>query len=196
MNDYKSKMPTRSDGIYEALNNEEPASSGLIASTRAAAKSVLTMLKRVSAQDGDNDRTCLDVALSDGNANGIDADNPLPVFMTDSPATEIESQDTQNAAKDGGEVTHEYITTSEFRGLNATGSSAGLAKFTLQVETGPATGLFTVVDVKRNSTANPNVELGVKYPKAIASGVKIQIIKRNDDNQQTDLDSTINGTEQ
>lgn len=196
MSDYKGYQPIRSDGDYNVLTNEEPSSTGSILSERSSTKDVTTMNKRPSAVDGDNDRTCLDVALADGDGNGIDSENPMPVFFTDSPATEIEDYDQAvDVAKDAS-ANHDYTTSSEFRGLNAECSSAGLAKFELQVETAAASGTFDTVMVKFNSVSNPSVEFAHRFPKPVASGVIIRVVKTNLDNQPTDLYSLINGKEQ
>jgi hypothetical protein len=193
MSDYKGKLPARTDGIYELVNNEEPASNGIVLSERAATKTVATMSKRQSAVDGDNDRTCADVAIADGNGNGIDLDNPLPVYFTDSPSAEIEDFDVQNVLKNGGSQSHDYVTTSEFRKLNVEGSCSGLAKFELQ--TSPDGIAFTTLNVKFNSVSNPNVKFDHKAPAPIASGSTIRVIKTNLDNQDTDIYSLINGVE-
>ena len=49
--------------------------------------------------------------------------------------------------------------------------------------------------VKFNSTSNPNCEIKLKKPKAIASGSIIRVVKTNLDNQAQDLYSVINGVE-
>jgi hypothetical protein len=191
----KGKMPVKNNGIYELLNNEEPASTGLIANERNATKDETKQSKRPTAKEGDDERVCLDVSLSDGNANGIDIDNPMPVYFTDSPSTEIEDFDVQSVLKNGGTANHDYVTGSEFRGLNVDCSSAGLAKFELQIETAPASGVYSTVMAKFNSVSSPNVTFEHKAPKAIASGVTIRVIKTNLDNQDTDIYSLINGKE-
>lgn len=191
----QGKMPVKNDGIYELVNNEEPASSGIVSSERSASKSESTMTKRVSAVDGDDDKTAMDVALSDGNGNGVDLDNPLPVYISDSPSTEIEDYDVQSVIKNGGTANHDYLTTSEFRSLYATCSSAGYGKFELQVETAPAAGTYNTLAVKFNSVSMPNVDFDIRNPAPIISGVNIRIVKTNLDNQDTDMYSTINGLE-
>lgn len=197
MSDYKGKMPTRSEGIYTALDNEEPNSAAIVASERNAAIDVSTLSKRPTAKDGDENKIALDVSLSDGDANSINKDNPLPVYLSDSPATEIEDYDLAvDVPKDGGVVNHDYVTGAEFRGLNVECNSGGLAVFELQVETGVATGLYNTIMRKHNSVAKPDVMLGSKYPKVVAVGLTIRVVKTNLDNQATDMDSIINGKEQ
>lgn len=197
MSDYLGQQPVRNDGIYDGTDNENPSSAGVITSERSASKSVSTMAKRVSSVDGDNDRTAMDVAMADGNGNGIDIDNPMPVFVTDSPATEIVDYDAAaDVAQSGGSANHDYTTTSEFRGFAAYGASSGLAKFELQVETAAASGTFNTLMTKFNSASDPNVDLVIKNPAPIATGVIVRVVKTNlEKNKPTDLYSTINGLE-
>ena len=196
MSDYKGKMPVRSEGIYEVAVNEEPASAAIVASERSATIGVETLSKRPTAKDGTQDKIALDVALSDGDGVTINKDFPLPVYISDSPASEIEDYDKAiDVAKDGGSANHDYVTNSEFRGLNAECNSGGLASFELQVETAAASGVFTTLMRKHNSVSNPSVQFAHRFPKVVATGVTIRIIKTNLDNQSTDLDSLINGKE-
>lgn len=191
----KGKQPVRNDGIYELVDNEQPASTGLVANNRDATKDETQQAKRPTATDGDENKVALDVSISDGDGNSINKDNPVPVYLTDSPATEIEDYDVQEATKNGGTVTHDYLTTAEFRDLNVECSSAGYAKFELLVEDSPAAGTYSPVMTKFNSVSNPNVEFKHKKPQAIVSGVNIRVIKTNLDNQDTDMYSIVNGTE-
>ena len=195
MADYKSKMPVRGDGDYNLLTNEEPHSAGIITSERSAAKEVATMNKRPSSVDGDEDKTAMDVAISDGDGNSINLNNPMPVYISDSPSTEIEDYSTANVLKTGGSVNHDYVTGSEFRGLNVECSSGGLGKFELQVETGAATGIYNTLMAKFNSTSNPEVKFAHRFPAPIPTGITIRVVKTNEDNQDTDMYSLINGTE-
>jgi len=190
------------NGDYDATNNKRPSSQGLIASVRDAAPGETTMNQRPTAVDGDDDKTALDVAISDSNGNRIDQNNPLATYSVDNPGVEIEDGklDEDVTKKTGGvvtTVTHEYTVTAakELRKLSASCSSAGLAKFVLQVEDGVGAGTYTIKDIQFNSTSNPNVVLGVKIPAPIAAGVKVQVLKSNLDNGDTDLWSIINGVE-
>ena len=196
MSDHKGKQPIRGDGHYSALTNDEPNSSGIIGSERSGAIGVATSTQRVTAKPGDENKIALDVSISDGDGNSINKNNPLPAYITDSPADEIEDYDKAiDVAKDGGTSNHDYTTASEFRGLNAECNSGGLASFELQVETAAASGIFTTVMRKFNSVSNPEVIFAHKSPKVIPTGVIIRIIKTNLDNQATDMDSLINGKE-
>lgn len=185
----------QSNGDYDASTNKRPSSQGLITSDRSASPDETTMNKRTTSVVGNDDKVALDVAISDSSGNRIDQNNPLPIFFSEDPATDIENFDqAANVAKNAS-ANHDYVTTSEFRALNAEGSSAGLAKFELQKETAVGSGNFDTIMVKFNSTASPNVVFAHKSPAPIASGITIRIVKTNLDNQATDLYSLINGKE-
>lgn len=188
---------TQSNGDYDATTNKRPSSQGLVTSDRAATPSETTMNKRptsVASTDGDN-ATAQDVAMRDSQGNHIDEENPLAVYVAESPADEVdefeEAVDIIKAASDD----HDYTVTAgkDLKSIEATGSASGKAKFELKVETGPATGTYTTVAVKFNSTANPNVEM--KYAKKVAAGIKVRVTKTNLDNQPQSLYSQIRGLE-
>ena len=195
MADHKGKLPVKNDAIYSSPDNVKPSSSAIVASERSAAISEVTSTQRPTAKAGSEDKIALDVALSDGDGVSITKDFPLPVYVTESPANEIEDYDNQNATKNGGEVEHDYTTGGEFRSLHVEAGSAGLARFELQVETAPASGVFDTKMVKYNSVSNPTVVFSWKNPAKVASGAIIKLIKRNEDNDDTDLYSIINGLE-
>ena len=88
---------------------------------------------------------------------------------------------------------HDYTTVNQFKNLEVDCSGSGYARFELQVETGPATGVFSTVMVKFNSTAQPNLKLA--YNKLVASGLIVRVVKTNVDNQSQNLYSQITGLE-
>lgn len=197
MSDYLGKQPVRGDGVYDGAENENPSTSALVASERNATIDVTTLNKRPTAKPGDEDKIALDVAMSDGDGNSINKDNPMPVYNTDAPGTEVEDYQLDvDVTKNSGSANHDYTTGAEFRGLNAEGSSAGLAKFELQVETAPASGTFRTIMAKFNSVANPEVKFAHRFPQPVASGSIVRLIKTNlEKGQDTDMYSLINGVE-
>lgn len=186
---------TQSNGDYDAVTNKRPSSQGLIASDRSATIDETTMNQRPTAVAGESNSICLDISLHDQNGQAYDADNPLYVVNTDDPGAEIEDYDQAVAIAKNASANHDYTTTSEFRSLNVELSASGKARFELQVETAPTSGTFNTVMVKFNSTSNPNCEIKLKKPKAIANGSIIRVVKTNLDNQAQDLYSVINGVE-
>lgn len=74
-------------------------------------------------------------------------------------------------------------------------AASGKSKMTVQVETGVASGVFTTYFVQFNSTANPDMQIVLSDPIAVAAGVRVRVIMKNADNQAQDLYSTICGTE-
>jgi len=183
------------DGEYDAVNNTEPNSAGLIAHSRGAAIDETSQNQRTTAVGGDNDKVAMDVAISDSNGNNFSEDNPLPVYAAESPGDEIDVYDQAvDVAKDAN-ANHDYTVTAlkTLKDIEVDCSGSGKARFELQVETGVATGIYNAVMVKFNSTAKPNVTLRSK--KKVAAGVKVRVVKTNLDNQTQDLYSQIMGIE-
>ena len=197
MSDYLGYQPVRNDGIYDGTENEAPSSAGVVASERNAAIDETTMNKRITAVPGDDNKIAMDVAISLGDGSGVDKDNPIPVYMTDSPGAEIQDYDKAvSVLKDGGTANHDYITGGEFRGLNVECSSAGLAKFELQISTDAVPTAFETVMSKFNSVANPEVKFAHRFPTPVPAGYTVRVIKTNlEKGQDTDLYSLINGVE-
>ena len=186
------------NGDYDATTNKRPSSQGLVVSDRDAAPSESTMNKRPTAVAGEDDSVCVDIALHDGDGQKYDEDNPIPVYVAEPPADEIDDYDQSVAVAKDGEANHDYVTTAgkRFKSIEADCSASGKARFELQIEdlilTGGA-GTFTTAMVKFNSTANPNVTF--KYAKPLEADVGVRIVKKNLDNQPQDLYSQIRGLE-
>ena len=186
---------TQSNGDYDAATNTRPSSQGLIASDRDPAPSESTMNLRPTAVPGESDKVALDVALSHSDGDDITEDNPFPVYLTDDPGTEVENYSAASAVAAAATANHDYLTLAEFRSLNVLCSASGKAKFSLQIETAPLSGLYNTIAVQFNSTANPNCFFQLKKPKPVVLGARIRVAKTNLDNQAQDLYSTINGVE-
>jgi len=186
---------TQSNGDYDAVNNKRPSSQGLIVSDRDAAPSESTMNKRPTAVVGEDDTVCLDVSLHDGDGQKYDEDNPLAIYVAESPADEVDEYDHASAVVKDAIANHDYTVTvaKKLKSIEAEAGGSGLARFELQIETGVATGIYTPVMTKFNSTAKPSVEF--KYAKIVAAGVKVRVEKINKDNQPQDLYSQIRGLE-
>jgi len=196
MSDWKGfKHRVKIDGDYHAVDNKDPASSGLISSDRVASPDETTMNFRPSGVSGDNNRHCLDVALSDGDGNGIDEQNPLPVFLTESTGDEVDEYDAGAATAEDATVYHNYTVSvgKVMKQIEAECSSTGFAVFALQVETGVGAGTFTTIMEKANSVSNPNVDF--KYKKRVDAGIIVRVCKTNCDDDDTDLHSQIRGVE-
>jgi hypothetical protein len=187
----------QSNGDYDATTNKRPSSQGLIASDRDASPSETTMNKRPTAVVGNDDKVALDVAISDSSGNRIDEDNPLPVYVTESPGEEIEDFDEAVDVATTASANHDYVVTAlkEFRWLNIEASASGKAKFELQIETAASSGVFETKNVKFNSTANPNVEFKLLRGQSIQENVTIRLVKTNLDEQAQSIYSTFNGVE-
>jgi len=186
---------TQSNGDYDATTNKRPSSQGLIVSDRDASPSESTMNKRPTAIAGEADTVCLDIALHDASGQNFDEDNPLPVYVAESPADEVDDFDQSVAIAKDASGNHDYTVSAgkKLKSISVDCNASGLARFELQVEDGPAAGTFSTVMVKHNSTAKPS--LTITYKKSVAAGVILRVVKTNKDNQPQDLYSQIQGLE-
>lgn len=186
---------TQSNGDYDVTTNKRPSSQGLIVSDRDASPDETTMNLRPTAVVGESDSVCQDIALHDASGQAIDEDNPLAVYVAESPAEEVDDYDVGVGIVKDAIDAHDYTVTAakNLKSIEAEGSASGLAKFELQVETAVASGVFNTVSTKFNSTANPNVFM--KHKKKVAAGIKVRVAKKNLDNQPQDLYSEIKGLE-
>jgi len=183
------------NGDYDAASNKRPSSQGLILSDRDSLPSEATMNKRPTAVAGEADTVCQDIALHDGNGQLFDETNPLPVYVAEPPATEVDVFDQAVDIIKNSSSNHTYTVTGglNFKSIEVDASASGKARFELQVETGVAAGTFDSVMVKFNSAANPNVEF--KYKRAVEAGIIVRVVRTNLDNQPQDLYSQIKGLE-
>ena len=196
---------TQSNGDYDASLNKRPSSQGLILHDRkntAELPAEADQNKRPTAVAYDNgvDETVVaqDVAIRDEDGVPYSKTNPLPVSIEESEGDEIHSYfESVSAITKNNTDTHEYIVSAlkELELEQWSISASGLMKGTLRVETGVGTGIFNIVDVLFNSTANPNAIKEFKRPIKVAAGVKVQVVRLQADNQAQGMYSTINGLE-
>ena len=185
------------DGVYDATNNTKPGNVGLIASSRNATPSDTTQTQRLTSVTNGTKRL-LDIALHDGAGDTFSASNPLPVSLSSSNAgTEINDYNTAAALAAAGVSNHDYTVTALKTLLlsQVWASASGKLKIDVQIETGVATGVFTTKFTGFNSTSDPNIPLDLSQPISIAAGVRVRVIRRNNDNQAQDVYSTICGSE-
>lgn len=183
----------QSNGLYDVNDNKRPSSQGIVASERSASPNEQTMSKRPSAVNGEGDSICLDVSLHDEAGLNYTETNPLPVVPIETVGDSVDVFNESTAIAKNSSANHDYTTVNQFKNLEVDCSGSGYARFELQVETGPATGVFNTVMVKFNSTAQPNLKLA--YNKLVASGLIVRVVKTNLDNQSQNLYSQISGIE-
>lgn len=130
-----------------------------------------------------------------GTAYGIT--NPLPVYLQDF-GTSINNYNTAAAIAAGSSSNHQYTVTAS-KTLHLTqihASASGKLKIEVGIETGVGTGIFNSVFVGFNSTSNPNIQIPLTAFIEVAAGVRVQIIRTNEDKVAQDLYSTVCGHEQ
>lgn len=139
----------------------------------------------------------LAVALFDENGAVFSSSNPLPVTFTDSEGAEVNNYNTSAALAGGATANHDYTvsaaTTLKLSQIQA--SASGKLKITLQVETGVATAVFSTIGVFFNSTANPNIIFPINENITVAAGVRVRLIRQNNDLLAQDVYSLISGHE-
>lgn len=183
------------DGVYDASNNTKPGNVGLVVHTRTASPGDAQQVIRQTGIDAGTVNAA-DIALHDENGVPFSASNPLPVTNVDSEGTEINNYNTATVAS-GGVSNHDYAVTvaTTLKLSHIWASASGKMKIEVQIESGVATGVFATRFVGFNSTANPNIDLPVHENISVAAGVRVRIIRTNNDNQSQDLYSTISGHE-
>lgn len=187
-------------GDFHADDNSKPASVGLIAHTRNAAKTEAHQGKRVSAIDSsvDTDVTALDVAIRDEEGNPYSQSNPLPVSLEESEGDEVHNFNTGADVIKDASANHDYVVADgdTFLLKQVLASASGKLRITLQIGDGAGSEVFTTVARRRNSTAEPQCDIDLKEPIKVVgtvNGTTVRVIKTNLDNQPQDLDSTIVG---
>lgn len=192
---FEESADTRTQGDYDAVTNTDPSTSGLIAHDRGATIDETSQNKRPTAVAGDDDKIALDVAIQDSQGNHIDEENPLAVYVAESPADEVHEFDRAVDVATDGIANHDYVVTAgkDLKSIEVKVSSSAEARFGLEIETAVASGTFTEVDVVFGTVASPNALL--KYSKKVAAGITVRVAKQNLDNQANDLYSSIMGLE-
>lgn len=137
------------------------------------------------------------VNIRDESGTAFSSSNPLPVVMVESEGVEINDYSTASAVAAAGTSNHDYTVTAgkTLMLTQISASASGKMKIEVQVESGVATNSFSTRFVQFNSTANPNMEVSLREPIAVAAGVRVRVIRTNKDNQAQDLYSTISGHE-
>jgi hypothetical protein len=184
------------DGVYNVSTNTKPGNVGVIAATRAASPSDTEQTQRVTAVTSGTVHA-LDVALHDEDGVPYSTSNPLPTTSVDSEGSEVNNYNTSAALAAGASNNHDYTVTAAttLKLSHIWAAASGKMKIQVQTETGVATGTFTTKFVGFNSTANPNINLPIDENISVAAGVRVRVIRTNNDNQSQDVYSTISGHE-
>lgn len=128
----------------------------------------------------------------------VSATNPVPVTLTANVSgTPVQSYNTAAAVAAAATSNHDYTVTAA-KTLSLTriwGSSSGKLKIEVQVETGVATGVFNTKFVGFNSTSSPNIDITNSTPTQVAAGVRVRVIRTNEDKAAEDVYTTVEGSE-
>lgn len=179
------------DGKHDGAGNSNPSSVGLIAHDRSAAPGAGTQNKRPTAVLGDNNKTAIDVALSDSNGNSFSESNPLYVASVNPPGTEIANFAVSAAVAVGASANHTLTVAGTALELSQLEVAAS-GKCKVEVKIGAA-GFETTRFVLFNSVANPNISLKLKDVITVPVGENVVVVRTNKDNAAQDIYSTIIG---
>lgn len=182
-------------GDYDVATNSKPASVGLVAHERNAAKTEAHQTMRVSAVNSsvDADVTAQDMALRDESGNPYTQDNPLPVSMEESEGLEIHDAHIPAVAiAPAADDIHEYtVPASKVLLLEqVTGAASGRARLTIEYGNSAAPTVLTPV---YNSTANPMMDYLMRRTVKVVAGDVVRVTKRNRDKKAIDISTTIIG---
>lgn len=195
MSDFNSKQPVKNDGIYDGADNLNPSTTAVITSQRNATIDKTTLTERVTSVSGNDDKKAMDVAISDSQGNRIDENNPLAIYIAESPAEEIDDYNSTASVAMDVTVNHERTVTTgkQFKQLVVPYTAPGLMRAELFIEDAPSAGTFTKVAGGYNSVSRPNGKL--TYKKNIPAGVIIRVSLTNCDEDNQELESQIQGLE-
>jgi len=189
------------DGVYDAVNNTDPGNVGLVGMARNATPIDGHQALRITAKENsDTSVRALDVALRDENAEPYTRTNPLPVVIEESEGSEKHDQNTVEDLATAATSNHDYSVpdgnTFYLKGILA--AASGDASYDLLIGDGAVAEAFTRLH-KSFSTPSKNGDIDIaKIPKAVVGTVNtttIRIIRKNMDNKQMDVHTTILGVQ-
>jgi hypothetical protein len=137
------------------------------------------------------------VSIRDSAGAAFSATNPLYVTEINQGGVSVNDYNTVASVAAGASSNHDYTVTAAKTLYLAQiwAAASGKLKIQVQIETGVATGVFNTIYVGFNSTANPNIRIPIPADRAVAAGVRVRVIRTNNDNQAQDVYSTITGSE-
>jgi hypothetical protein len=121
----------------------------------------------------------------------INSDGSLNVVVQEDIGTETVNFSVATAVAGGATSNHDLVFASASRLYQVLGSASGKLKVEVQIETGAATGVFSTICVRFNSTANPDCDMTLSKYAVIPAGARVRVIRTNRDVQPQDVYSTI-----
>lgn len=128
----------------------------------------------------------------------VNTDGSINVVVTDAtPGTPVNDYKRAIGVAAGASDNHDYTVTAgkTFYLNQIEGTGSGKAKMEVEIETGVATGTFLTRWVQFNSTGTPNMTIHIDNPIAVAAGVRVRVVMKNNDLLAQDMYSTISGYE-
>lgn len=181
------------DGIYDASLNTNPSSQGLVAAQRATTPGLADMIKRVTAISNGTAHA-LDVAIRDHNGAPYGYANPLPVYNTESPGTELQDyfEDISDVAV-GATHVHTYTVGASLVLKLDQILVAASGRIKVLIETSQDGTTYTNLATRFNSTANANADTTLARIVSIPAGGRVRVTCTNIDESAFTIYSTIIG---
>ena len=189
------------DGFYDASENKEPSNIGVIGHTRATTPAGTDQVERITSIQGTADDTvhAMDVALHDNNGDAFSETNPVPVYNTENPGTEVHDYNTTATVAASGTTDHDYSVGNgeEFLVYGFHSTSSANHKVELKIGDGAASETFTTKMVLFGSEATQNAAGDMfRVPIKVTGTVDTTTVRltiTNRDNQTQDVYSTLIG---
>lgn len=186
-----------SDGVYDANNNSNPSSNGVVGHVRDATPAITDLTNRITSTQGSDDTThwSLDVSMHDGNGDAISGSNPMPVEfeLTGSGDAVYDYKKASSIASDATDDHVYQVTAAKVLTISKVMASAS-GKIKMELATG-SSGTETEILAMFNSTANPNIIYEFFENQEVAATDWVVITITNLDNQAQDVYSVIEGEE-
>lgn len=165
----------------------------MVAAQRATTPALTDMVKRITAISNGTAHS-LDVAIRDHNGNVFSYANPLPVYQTESPGTELQDyfEDVSDVAV-GATHIHTYTV-----GVGVTLKldqilAAASGRIKVLIETSQDGTNYTKLATRFNSTSNANADTTLSRIVSIPAGGKVRVTCTNIDESAFTIYSTIIG---
>ena len=186
------------DGVYDAINNPNPALIGLVGMTRNAAPGEADQVQRVTVKpNADGSVRSLDISLHDEAGEPYTTKNPLPCVLSESEGQEVANENTAVDLAAAATDTHDYSVANgaSFRLKQVLAGCAGDFKMDILIGDGASPEVFTRKAL-RYGTPSKDASVVFAEPIVVAGTVNtttVRVIRTNKDNKQTDVSTTIVG---
>jgi hypothetical protein len=186
---------TSVDGIYDAVNNTDPANIGVVGQTRNAAAADSRQVERVTAKRGTTatDVVAMDVSLHDENGNNYTPANPLPVSISnEETGTPVDLHTETSDVTPGGSQTVDYTVPAggplTLKAIHVASAVSMKVLISIGASGGP-----TRRHTKFLTAACPNAVIEFNKNEVVAVGDIVRVVFENRDQQNSAGYVTLDG---